>query len=71
MTCARVTKCPLFPLFSMRASLLTWRASYCDADFARCERLRRSEAGLSVPANLLPNGKLLAMAQPHAASADE
>ncbi len=58
-SCARVGTCPLFPLFTIQASLMVWRARYCDGKFADCERHKLATGGASVPPNLLPNGKLL------------
>jgi hypothetical protein len=62
MTCPQVEGCPLFRLFTLRASLSLWKANYCDAAFATCERLRISERGKHPPPNMLPNGKLLHLA---------
>ncbi len=59
MSCARVSSCPLFKAFSMKSSLRVWQSYYCDGDFNRCERWRRVSAGEPVPANLLPNGRIL------------
>ena len=36
-----------------------WKTFYCAGNFERCARYQRSVAGEAVPANLLPNGKLL------------
>ncbi|HUL58125.1 MAG TPA: hypothetical protein VLU43_02555 [Anaeromyxobacteraceae bacterium] len=58
-TCVRVSTCPLFQAFAMRSSLNVWRTSYCEGDFARCERLKLADSGQPVPPNLLPNGRLL------------
>jgi hypothetical protein len=57
MACVRISGCPLFKTFSMRAALRIWQATYCEGDFSRCERWRRAQAGEAVPANLLPNGR--------------
>ncbi len=59
MACARVSGCPLYKAFAMKSSLRVWQSYYCDGDFKRCERLRRSTAGEPVPPNMLPNGRLL------------
>jgi len=58
-SCERMTRCPLFKQFSLKASLAVWTAGYCESDFARCERLKLANAGQPVPLNLLPNGKML------------
>jgi hypothetical protein len=62
MACPRRSNCPLFGLFTMKAAALLWKANYCDADHRTCERLRRQQAGEAVPFNLLPNGRLMAIA---------
>jgi hypothetical protein len=62
MTCPHVEHCPLFELFTLRASLSLWRENYCEDLFSHCERLRRAESGEHAPPNMLPNGKLLHLA---------
>jgi hypothetical protein len=69
-SCSRVAGCPLFKHFSIKASLLVWTRSYCEGGFARCERLKLADAGLPVPPNLLPNGKLLAVSLDRAGPSD-
>jgi len=64
MACPRKAQCPLFGLFTMKATALLWKVNYCDADHLACERLRRQAAGETVPYNLLPNGRLMAIASP-------
>jgi hypothetical protein len=59
MSCARISTCPLFKAFSMKSSLRVWQSYYCEGEFNRCERWKRVAAGQPVPANLLPNGRLL------------
>jgi hypothetical protein len=59
--CAHVEACPLFRLFTMSVCLGVWKQNYCDAEWTRCARHRRVAAGESVPENLLPNGRLLAL----------
>lgn len=52
----------MFDSFKMEASLRLWQVSYCEMDehgHGRCERFKISSAGGHVPANMLPNGKLL------------
>ena len=65
MSCPRKDRCPLFPLFTLKASLRTWQLSYCEADYTRCARFELVSAGKSVPANLLPSGKMLPMVGKH------
>ncbi len=57
--CARMSGCPLFKQFSLKASLVVWTGRYCEGDFARCARLQLATAGKPVPLNLLPNGRML------------
>jgi hypothetical protein len=58
-SCDRISTCALFKQFSIKASLIVWTTRYCENDFGRCERLKLANAGLPVPVNLLPNGKML------------
>jgi hypothetical protein len=62
--CVKQNVCPLFTLPAMAQALSLWRAFYCDDGYERCERLRRARAGEMPPFNMLPNGKLLKLAQP-------
>jgi hypothetical protein len=59
MACSHISTCPLFPLFTLKASLSVWQVHYCNGKFETCERLKLSKAGQRVPPNLLPNGKSL------------
>lgn len=59
MSCPNETGCPLFPLFTMKASLRVWQDFYCKQNHEGCERYRLSRLGNRVPPNLLPNGKTL------------
>jgi hypothetical protein len=58
-SCPRLTTCPLYPLFTLRATLAVWQTNYCSSNFAACARFRLAEAGAKVAPNLLPNGKTL------------
>jgi hypothetical protein len=52
----------MFANFTMQSTLRLWQVSYCELDAAahgRCERYKLAACGVPVPANLLPNGKLL------------
>jgi hypothetical protein len=49
----------MFSLFRLSAALAVWKINYCTADYQRCARFQRANAGLSVPVNLMPNGKML------------
>ena len=56
--CALMGTCELSRRFRPDARNV-WKTFYCAANFARCARYQRSAAGEAVPANLLPNGKVL------------
>ncbi|MBK9518310.1 MAG: hypothetical protein IPO09_13360 [Anaeromyxobacter sp.] len=59
LSCPRVSACPLFAQFTVKASLRLWQAYYCDGSFDRCERYQLAATAKPVPSNLLPNGRLL------------
>lgn len=58
-TCERVASCPLFAQFMVKSSLAVWKTYYCEGTFSRCERWKMAQAGKAIPANLLPNGRML------------
>ena len=59
--CPKVSKCPLYPRFSLKGALQIWQDRYCNSptQHQRCERYIRSNAGEAVPPTLLPNGEHL------------
>lgn len=59
MACSHKDSCALFPVISLNSALQIWQTFYCDGNHETCLRFQRSAQGLKVPANLLPNGKLL------------
>ncbi len=59
--CERVGACPMFPIFSKKATLGVWKTLYCESNFENCERLKLFHAHQPVPPNLLPNGRTLAI----------
>jgi len=59
MACPQAEKCELQKSIGMRAALKVWQSFYCEGCFGRCERFKLSESGRTVPARLLPNGRLL------------
>ncbi len=59
--CPNMAGCALFPLLSKPGYLRVWQISYCEADYTKCERYRKSLHGQHVPLTLLPNGKELAV----------
>jgi hypothetical protein len=54
--CPHVSSCELFPLISRPGFLRVWQVHYCESDYGKCERYKRSLAGKAVPITLLPNG---------------
>jgi len=59
MACTHKDSCALFPVISLSSALQIWQTFYCDGKHETCLRFQRSAQGQKVPANLLPNGKLL------------
>lgn len=59
MSCSHKDACPMYVEFKLKTVLKFWQKSYCDGDFARCERYQLSLEGKPVPINLLPNGKVM------------
>jgi hypothetical protein len=49
----------MYELFSASHTVRVWKALYCEADFTKCERHKRSQRKEDVPINLLPNGKVI------------
>lgn len=62
MACTHKDSCALFPVISLNSALQIWQTFYCDGKHETCLRFQRSAQGQKVPANLLPNGKLLDLA---------
>jgi len=58
-SCVRMDACPMFALFSQKATLSVWKVLYCESNFDACERLKLFNANQIVPPNLLPNGRML------------
>jgi hypothetical protein len=59
MVCERISGCALFKQFTLKSSLKVWSTYYCEGEPSRCERYKLVLAKAPVPANLLPNGKML------------
>jgi hypothetical protein len=58
-TCPNMSKCSLFPRFSLESALKIWQSYYCNRNFATCERFKKLSAGQTVPDNLLPDGRFM------------
>jgi hypothetical protein len=63
MPCSHADSCPLFP--RLNHTLVGWKTAFCDSDEAsqECARFKLSLTGKPVPLGLLPNGKLVSIAQ--------
>lgn len=61
--CPQTTSCGLQRSISMKEALRVWQSFYCDGVFRRCERYKLALAGESVPDKLLPNGRLIDLAE--------
>jgi hypothetical protein len=62
--CPQLFSCGLHRSLSMKEALRVWQSFYCEGCFARCERFKLAEAGIDVPEKLLPNGRLVGVADP-------
>jgi hypothetical protein len=51
--------CEMFPLFGLRNALRVWQDNYCEGEYVTCARYKAANNCEEVPANLLPNGKML------------
>lgn len=60
--CPHISSCEMYALLKLSGTLKAWQARYCRADYAQCARYRASQDGRRVPANLMPNGVLLRIA---------
>lgn len=56
-TCPHSYSCKLFPILKASNALDYWSRAYCTGEYRRCARYTALSEGLSVPPNLLPNGK--------------
>lgn len=63
MACTHKDSCALFPVISLSSALQIWQTFYCDGAHETCLRFQRSAQGQKVPANMLPNGKTLDLAE--------
>jgi ankyrin repeat protein len=59
MSCTHTADCQLFPQFAAEPALKIWKQHFCEGDFKKCARYQRALTGISVPLELLPNGKAL------------
>lgn len=61
--CPHMLSCGLQRNVTMKEALGVWQSFYCEGCFARCERFKLANAGLTVPEKLLPNGRLVDLPQ--------
>lgn len=64
LECPQGSSCEMFELLRLAGTLRTWQIRYCSGDYRACARRRLSEAGRSVPSNLMPNGQFLRFSDP-------
>lgn len=58
MPCTRSNNCELYARFAADPSIEVWKKHYCNSSgYEKCERFKMSLKGMSVPLDLLPNGK--------------
>lgn len=57
--CSHLQNCPMFAAFASESAGRIFKKLYCEGNYRNCMRYQRSEQGMSVPANLLPNGSEL------------
>lgn len=57
--CPNMGGCTMFPLLSLAGTLKTWQVRYCSGDYETCERFKRTQRGLPVAPDLMPNGVTL------------
>jgi hypothetical protein len=60
MPCPHSTKCELYVRFAADPSIEIWKKHYCSSDFKKCTRYDMSLKGMSIPLDMLPNGKRIA-----------
>ncbi len=58
--CPELYQCGLHRNISMKEALRVWQSFYCEGAFPRCERYKLVTCGVTVPEELLPNGRLVA-----------
>lgn len=61
--CPQHAACGLEKSIGMTAALRVWQSFYCEGCFSRCERFKLASSGRQVPSRLLPNGRLVDVAE--------
>jgi hypothetical protein len=57
--CKHMDDCAMYQLFTLSGTLAVWQTRYCQAEFEKCERYKKTARGEPVPNNLMPNGRSL------------
>ncbi|MFK8002904.1 MAG: hypothetical protein AB8H86_25270 [Polyangiales bacterium] len=57
MSCPKIAKCPMFPLFVEGTALAVIKALYCEGVYTNCERYKSVGRGVIPPRDLLPDGR--------------
>jgi hypothetical protein len=60
MACTHASKCELYVRFAADPSIEIWKKHFCSSDFQKCTRYDMSLKGMSIPLDMLPNGKRIA-----------
>jgi hypothetical protein len=60
MACPHSSKCELYVRFAADPSIEIWKKHFCSLDFQKCTRYDMSLKGMSIPLDMLPNGKRIA-----------
>jgi len=60
MACPHSSKCELYVRFAADPSIEIWKKHFCSSDFQKCTRYDMSLKGMSIPLDMLPNGKRIA-----------
>ena len=57
MSCPQSRRCALYEQLGAKTALSVWQTLFCDSGFDRCVRYRLGLSGLTVPEDLLPDGR--------------
>lgn len=61
--CPHARRCALHESITAKDALRVWMSCYCESAFSRCERFKLADGGGRIPPRLLPNGRLLDLAE--------
>lgn len=57
--CPKLEKCEMFKKFNSDNTRKYFIQMYCKDNFKTCERKKKSDSGVEVPADLLPDGNFI------------